>query len=170
MSQPTPRQEFSRWRAKVKPLPGLRARLAFARRFAAGEWAEISQGLVPRGMEDKWFIFAEADILRLVRSWTGFCIFELQTRATDRGDRVVDSAWVNCDPVQYHSGDVEYDAALLAFLIDHLLLGRPRPFPLPRSEIPSPVPGAGLFQHHIAGTGVPEVEYPWKSESDPDLG
>ena len=113
---------------KTQPLPETRARIAFERAFTGDERAKLARGLVPREMEDKWFIFLEGDVLYLHRSWTGTCVYVVRLVERD-GASVVDEAWVNRNPAEYTSTDDEYDARLLGFLIDRLLLGRSVPFP-----------------------------------------
>ncbi len=150
-----------RWRRKAHPLPVQRARLEFGRSFSGEEWRRVAHGLLPGGMEDKWFVYSADRVVRFVRSWTGYCIYEIETATNTSGERIVSAAWANRNADEYSGSDDAYDTVLLQFLIDNLLLGQRRPFPVPRGEKPSPDPGSGLFQHHIAGTGYPEIQYPW---------
>lgn len=68
----------------------------------------------------------------------------------------ITEAYVNRDPNQYKEKSLSYDAKLLLFLIDNLLLGKDHPFPMP-DNLPYNFL-KGLYQHHIAGTGYREVE------------
>ncbi|MEO8585546.1 MAG: hypothetical protein ABI584_05255 [Acidobacteriota bacterium] len=113
---------------KTEPLPARRARLALERRFDAAELAAVRRGLVPEEMEDKWFVFEERGRLYFHRSWTGFCVYEVVLKKTRSGADVVE-AWVNRDPEQYSATDDAYDARLLAWMIDALLLKRDAPWP-----------------------------------------
>ncbi|HYW73662.1 MAG TPA: hypothetical protein VE961_21750 [Pyrinomonadaceae bacterium] len=141
---------------KAMPLPASRARLPFQRAFSQAEYDQIAWGLIPLQMEDKWFIFLEADCLYFHRSWTGICVYQVAF-ATRDGAAVVTEALVNRDRSQYRGADDAYEAALLAFLIDNFLLGRRTPFPKPK-HLPATAP-AGLYQHHISGSGYPETEF-----------
>ncbi|MBW4690660.1 MAG: hypothetical protein KME27_02715 [Lyngbya sp. HA4199-MV5] len=89
------------------------------------------------------------------RSWTGFCIYKIVFEQNHNEYRVQE-ALVNADTKQYSKRDNYYETALLGWLIDGYLL---------RKQVTFPVPGnlskdtySGVFQHHIAGTGFPEVE------------
>ena len=139
------------------PLPEKRSRLALRREFTEGEYEAIRHGLVPEQMEDKWFIFLEADTLYFHRSWTGHCIFQLTLTRTGENYAVSD-ALVNRDAGQYGGTDDVYDVRLLTYLINNLLLGG-------RTMLPTP-PGiaAGiqtdLYHHHVAGAGRRAAETP----------
>jgi hypothetical protein len=106
-------------------------------------------------MEDKWFIFMERDWLYFHRSWTGTCIYQI--RLAREGERyVVTEALTNRKEEQYRETNNEHDSALLGFLIDNLLLGKQTPFPLP-NDLSEDTP-TGVYQHHVSGTGYPEVK------------
>ena len=132
----------------VVAMPESANRLPFERLFTPQEYECLSVGLIPSEMEDKWFIFAEGDELFFHRSWTGFCIYRLRVQRQERGYSVAE-AWVNRDQSQYRSTDDEYDAAMLGYLVDSLLLEKRVPFPVPEG-----LPEAalnGFYQHHIVG-------------------
>mgnify|MGYP005859101111 CR=1 FL=1 len=114
-------------------MPSSKQQLTLQRAYSPEEYGRIARGLVPKQMEDKWFIFLENDRLHLCRSWTGYCIYEVAF-VEQNGQHVIAEAWVNRDPGQYASTDDRHDALLLAYLIDHLMLGRDVEFP-ERSEI-----------------------------------
>lgn len=139
-------------------MPQARASIPYARRFRPEEWQRIVAGVVPRSMEDKWLMYVEDDVLRLVRSWTGYCIFEIPLTRTVDGGAAAAGAWVNRDDAQY-GGDDAYDPLLLDFLVQNFLLGTCEPFPLPPGEATTPEQGRGLLQHHLAGTGYPEIAF-----------
>jgi len=111
-------------------MPESKNRLIFNRQFAPDEFQQISRGLIPESMDDKWFIFLEDNWLYLHRSWTGSCIYKVKFEQ-DQGSYMVSEAWVNRDRNQYNSTDDNYDAAVLSFLIDKFLLGKDTPFPMP---------------------------------------
>jgi hypothetical protein len=130
-----------------KAMPETRVRLAYERRFTAEEHARLALGLVPHNSDDKWFIFLEGDWLYLHRSWTGACMYAVRLEPADGGSAVVE-AWANRAPDQYTRTDDEYDARLLRFLVDRLLLGQDAPFPVPEA-----IAGdrAALYRHHVVG-------------------
>jgi hypothetical protein len=134
---------------KHKPLPEARAALAYARTFDRAEQARLQRGLVPDQMEDKWFIFYEGPWLFFHRSWTGTCIYTVKLR--EEGDGfAVDEAWANRAPEEYRETDDAYDAKVLAFLVDRLLLGRDLKFPLREHVDPAK---ASAIIHNVVGYG-----------------
>ena len=117
----------------LRPMSALHEQLPFARTFTRGEYNLVARGLVPAGMDDRWFIFLENDKLYFHRSWTGLCIYQITLDRTDCDSIVVTEALVNRDPDEYKIADNEFDVALLSFLIDNLLLGRPARLPKRRN-------------------------------------
>ncbi len=113
---------------RTQPLPEGRARISYRRRFDAGEYQRLALGLRPMAMEDKWFIYLDDDSLYFHRSWTGVCIYTVRLRAAGRAWEVVE-AWVNRASDQYRGVDDAYDAGVLSFLVERLLLGRKIAFP-----------------------------------------
>jgi O-acetyl-ADP-ribose deacetylase (regulator of RNase III) len=127
-------------------MPAERQPLAWRKWYSPQDMAVIERGLIPHEMEDKWFIFHEDGRLYVHRSWTGLCCYEV---AWERG--AISEAWYN-PKVEY---TVDQHAAMLEWLIECLLLGRPVAFP----EIL--VPGdlsardASALRHHVAGYASP---------------
>lgn len=120
------------------------------RAFTDHEYERILLGVVPEQMEDKWFIFVEDDTLYAHRSWTGYCIYRLSLLKAETG-YVAGEAFVNRDESQYSGKDDQYDARLLLYLIDYLLLGATIPLPMPVS-VPAGI-ATELQHHHIIGAG-----------------
>lgn len=148
---------------KTLPLPTTRADLGFAASYTPPEFAQIQQGLIPQAMEDKWFIYYDNLWLYFHRSWTGAGIYGVRFQTTDSGASVVES-WVSRDPAQYKESQLDYDRALLQFLIDAFLLGRNVAFPVP-GQVSTGAP-RGVYQHHVVGRAYPEshmVQNPRKS-------
>ena len=113
---------------EVSSLPAAHKALEWKREFTGAEYDRIARGLIPRGMDDRWFIFLEDEQLYIHRSWTGFLIY--QVRFERDGEKyVVAQVLVNRDPTQYRATDDEYDVRFLSFLIDTLLLGKPAAYP-----------------------------------------
>jgi len=97
---------------KIQPMSDHRRRIDYQRAFSEAEFAKISSGHIPRGMEDKWFAFFEDGWVHFHRSWTGFCIFQLKLAKTAEGWRV-EEAWVTEEDSQYRSRGDAGDVALL---------------------------------------------------------
>jgi hypothetical protein len=115
-----------------KPLPAARAALSYDRRFDSAEHARLTKGLAPSRVEDKWTVTFEGGWLTFRRRWTGICIYALRLEPSGDGDgSTAVEAWVNRSRDEYTVSDVAYDARMLAYLVDHLLLGRDAPFPYP---------------------------------------
>jgi hypothetical protein len=146
---------MQRWRRKAKPMPVQRAVLPYERTFSVEEWRKVVRGVVPRQMEDKWLVYMEDDAIFFHRSWTGACVFQVTVEQRG-GEYAVRDVTVNRDDKQYNGQDAAYEASLLGFLIDALLLGKMVNFPVP-VDLPKDTP-PGLFQHHISGTGFPEAQ------------
>ena len=112
----------------LSPIGEHRERLPFTRVFTDAEYDLLTFGLIPNGMDDKWFIFLENDWMYFHRSWTGRCVFQL------RLERVGDcfhaqETWIDLDALAKVDVDLVYESSLIAFLIDNLLLGKSSPFP-----------------------------------------
>ena len=132
---------------KIESMPDARTAIAYTRVFDSAEHARVIRGIVPEEMEDKWFVFYEAPWLWFHRSWTGFAIYAVKLRVMEVGS-TVDETWVNRSPEQYRETDDAYDAELLSFLVERLLLGRDVRFPVRPSVEPDKAP---LLVHHIVG-------------------
>lgn len=137
---------------KILPEPDSKEVLGFDAAFTPREGERLREGLVPRAMEDKWFVFLEGDWLYFHRSWSGAAIYGLRLEFHANEVRVVDS-WVNRDSGQYRNTDTAYDRELLRFIIDALLLGKAAEFPLPGG---SEKFADGVVQHHYVGRAYPE--------------
>jgi len=112
----------------VRPMPALHAEIPFARMFTQAEYYVIARGLIPAGMDDRWFIFLENNQLYFHRSWTGVCVYQITLEHT-ADSFMVTKALVNRDPDEYKIADDAFDLGLITFLIDNLLLGRPARLP-----------------------------------------
>ena len=138
---------------KALPMPEMQTRIDLGFLCDKNQVILIKRGVIPREMEDKWFIYWKDDELHFHRSWTGFCVYKVRFDCEDMGAAAV-SATINRDPDQYTNTDDEYDAKMIAYLIDVVLLRRPSRFPS-RSQSNtkraleqfSQVGRAGLGQH-----------------------
>jgi hypothetical protein len=130
----------------VVPIP-------YRRSFPQQAFERLQAGLVPRAMEDKWFVYYEAPHLYFHRSWTGLPVYRVEFKETGEGAEVSAAYWSTA-LAQAPAADPAHQARLLHFLISNLLLGESIPFPQPATM---PAASAGLYQHHLAGTGYPET-------------
>jgi len=119
---------------KTEPMPRSFVNIPLDRTFTPEEMQLIRAGLGPRQMEEKWFVYWEDDILYFHRSWTGYCIYIVRFRQEGSSSRMYD-ADVNRDPEQYGETDDQFDAAMISYLVNVLLLHQDDEFP---SEQPDP--------------------------------
>jgi hypothetical protein len=112
-------------RRTASPMPELKNELDFKMSYSREEYDKLSRGLVPRNMNNKWFVFLEDNWLHFYRDSSGFCIYKLKLVRDDDRYRVTE-AYVNRDKSQYSGSDDDYDAKMLGWLIDNLLLGKRR--------------------------------------------
>jgi len=106
---------------KTEALPQKRTTVRLDRSFSPEEMDRIRRGLVPKQMEDKWFIYWKDDHLFFHRSWTGFCFFVVRFVADAESFHMV-GADVNRETVQYTQTDDSEDIQMISFLVDVLLL------------------------------------------------
>ena len=83
------------------------------RTFTDEEMDALRYGNIPREMEDKWFWYMEGDTLYAHRSWTGFCIYQIEFK--EDGHHHVR---VNRDPEQYRCTSIDEDIESLNILLD----------------------------------------------------
>ena len=114
------------WNAK--PMPEKNATISLALLYHSKQLFLMRRGVIPREMEDKWFVYWKDDCLHFHRSWTGFCVYIVRFEVEDMGAKAVEAV-VNRDPDQYGSIDDLFDAQMIAYLISVLLLRRPAKFP-----------------------------------------
>jgi hypothetical protein len=117
-------------RLTLRPMPDQRAILPLDGTITADDFARICRGWHPRTPADKWIILWHNEKLCFWRSTTGSCIFQLIIRPQDT-HYITPELMANRDPAQYRPISDQYDVELLAWLIDHHLLGRNPPFPQP---------------------------------------
>lgn len=157
MPSSPPNEIATRESWKTLPLPELQADLGFTASYTAEDFERIQRGLIPQEMEDKWFVFYEEPWLYLHRSWTGNCIYGVRFQTSDSEVAAIES-WVSRDAEYDKETRIEYDRALLTFLINTLLLGKQTPFPVP-SDLPANA-STGLYQHAVVSLAAPETKHP----------
>jgi O-acetyl-ADP-ribose deacetylase (regulator of RNase III) len=105
---------------KTQPLPEEWLKLPFDLELNKKEFGQIKYGFIPREMDDQWFIFFEENKLYFYRSWTGYCIYEVEFEQTRKGARVKE-VWVNNNPKQHKIKNMEALKGNLIQLIQYLL-------------------------------------------------
>ena len=98
---------------KTLPMPEEHEAFVLTRSFSEEEMDALRCGHIPEEMEDKWFWYMEGDTLWAHRSWTGYCIYQIDF--SDDDDHVVT---VNRDKDQYGCTSIEADAKSLNKLLD----------------------------------------------------
>ncbi len=98
---------------KTEKMPEKRDSFIFRRHFTPEQMAMLRRGNIPKEMEDKWFWYMEGNTLYAHRSWTGFCIFQVEFKPDDNH-----FVTVNRDPEQYTCQDTSEDARQLNKLLD----------------------------------------------------
>lgn len=131
-------------------MPEKHARLSVNWTYSRAEFELLKRGLIPEQMEDKWFIYYADGRLNFHRSWTGYCIYQVQIQERESNFKVT-QILVSRDVEQYRESSDEYDLQLLKYLIDSLLLGKTVEFPLVE-DVNGEVTAA-LYQHHLVGRG-----------------
>ncbi|MBS1839926.1 MAG: hypothetical protein JSS69_09910 [Acidobacteria bacterium] len=127
--------------------------IPFRALWSQDQFIKITQGLIPKTMEDKWFIYYETPHLFFHRSWTGKPVFRVMIVAGVNGYQVAEALAA----MKLTSGPNEnfvYEAKLLDFLVSNLLLGGCKPFPMPPGAEERTAPG--VIQHAVSGTGYPQ--------------
>ena len=135
---------------KTKPIPFKKTELGYHQLFTNLEAETLLQGIIPKEMEDKWFVYFDDGWLYLHRSWTGHLIYWLKLDGSPSGMRITES-WVNRDPDEYNSSDTDYDKEMLNYLLNTFMLSKEVPFPVKAKDSKN----AEIFQHHITGTAYP---------------
>ena len=90
--------------------------------FTDDQFSKLKRGLLPRQMEDKWFIYFENDWLYFHRSWTGQGIYRAKlNRETDGFS--INEFWAERNQEEYRNNDNDTDVETFSFLITKKLLG-----------------------------------------------
>ena len=98
---------------KTEPMPERHGTFVLDRSFSDAEMDVLRCGNVPQAMEDKWFWYMEKSTLRAHRSWTGYCIYQIDFKEDHK--HIVK---VNRDPEQYKCTSIEEDIESLNKLLD----------------------------------------------------
>ncbi|WP_326763554.1 hypothetical protein OG978_02255 [Streptomyces sp. NBC_01591] len=103
-----------------RPVPQLPDRV-----WTDEDWDRIRRGYRARGMDEKWNIFVEADVVLMHRSWTGHGVYEASFAQVTGGGRKIASAVVEADGERYRSMGDEYDRLMMELIISAIVLGEP---------------------------------------------
>jgi hypothetical protein len=106
--------QHSDW--KAEPMPSTSKSIAVNEVYARADFDCIVAGVIPREMEDKWFVFYEEPWLYVHRSWTGYCIFKVRFEVVEEVAGISE-VWVNRDAEQYAEIEDLRDSNLLATLL-----------------------------------------------------
>ena len=98
---------------KTVPMPLHHETFVLNRQFSDEEMNALRFGNIPQEMEDKWFWYMEGTLLWAHRSWTGYCIYQIDFK--EDSNHVVT---VNRDPEQYRCISIEEDIKSLNNLLD----------------------------------------------------
>lgn len=117
---------------KIEPMPAEHIVIPLGVRYTRLDMEQIVYGLIPRMMEEKWFVYYDHGVLNFHRSWTGYCMYRVFTQEDDSLVTFT-HAEVNRHPRQYTETDDEHDRRMIPYLIDVLLLQKPSIFPEKRN-------------------------------------
>lgn len=90
--------------------------------FTNDQYEKLIRGLIPKQMEDKWFIFYEDGWLNFYRSWTGYGIYRAQLLKEVNG-YAIKEFWVERNPMKNNNENENEEIAIFTFLIFRGLLG-----------------------------------------------
>ena len=110
---------------RLYPLPSKHLSLPIDRVFNREEMDLIKKGLIPRSMDDRWYVYFEDSKLYWHRSWTGYCCFVANFKEQHDGTADLFELLASRDEQQYGNTNDAEDVRLLNSLIDELLLSTP---------------------------------------------
>ena len=105
------------WR-RHHPMPETKVQIQVGQTFTDEEYQRMQRGVIPRDMDDKWFIYFEDGWFFFHRSWTGFCVYQVRLQQDASGWSIAE-AWVNADPDQFTRPE---DTQLFLKIIRNVLL------------------------------------------------
>ncbi|MBS1605479.1 MAG: ADP-ribosylglycohydrolase family protein [Bacteroidetes bacterium] len=142
---------------KTEKLPGKVGILDFQKVYSSEEFDRIKLGLIPKEMEDKWFIYYDNHSLHIHRSWTGYHIYQITLQSQKDNTYKVIQTLVNRNKDQYNQQNDEYDVLLIDYLIDRLLLGKNVRFPM-STELTGEA--KAVYKHSMVGYATPNIKEP----------
>ena len=99
---------------KIRKPPCKREPLGYEHVFNETDAERLQHGLIPQGMEDKWFAYFEDGWLHLHRSWTGSLIYWIKLSSCPGGMHVT---WRACHMAcmsQSHGSIVTLDVRMVS--------------------------------------------------------
>lgn len=84
----------------VVPMPSEREIAEVGQRYSRAQMSRIRFGFMPPDVDYKWFMYYENATLFLHRSWTGFCVFEVQVDELPDGSSEIRKLIVNREKEQ----------------------------------------------------------------------
>lgn len=97
-------------------------RIVVGLQFTEEQFSKLSKGIIPRQMEDKWFVYYEDEWLYFHRSWTGFGIYKAKLNK-DADRYSITEFWAERNHEKYSNESDEADIENFRFLIGRGLLG-----------------------------------------------
>lgn len=105
---------------KVFPMTDLKVRIPLELIYTKKEFGLISEGFIPRDMDDRWVIVAEDEHIFIYRSSTGVMIYDCLFEK--RGDEMyVSSMYANRNSHEYSNTDDENDIHAVKYLLGWLV-------------------------------------------------
>ena len=98
---------------KTEAMPKQHETFIYSRSLSDEQMNILKCGHIPESTEDKWFWYMEDSTLWAHRSWTGYCIFQIEFKQ-DNNHLVT----VNRNPDQYTCTDINEDIKTLDTLMD----------------------------------------------------
>ena len=89
--------------------------------FSKADLFELRKGVIPRDMEERWFIYYENEWLYFHRSWTGYGFYKAKLNKTKEGYSI-DEFWVERNNVEITPEKDQYDLETFRLLIEIVLL------------------------------------------------
>ena len=105
---------------KTKRLPKRREQLDYYPFFMDFDAEKLSNGYIPQGMEDKWFVYSKKGWVYFHRSWSGHCIFWMRLDGSPGGVKTLE-VWANRESNQYATQGADSDIELLSKLIEYVV-------------------------------------------------
>jgi len=109
---------------KTFDMPEDKVILPINQKYSKEEYNKIKQGFIPEVMEEKWFIYFKEQKLYIHRSWTGYCIYQINFSKEDE-NIIITKGYLNGKIAEQRDRKNWKDEAnTVLFLIDMLLLDK----------------------------------------------
>lgn len=119
---PLTRESFPNLTPIVTPQPFSRLP---ERVWTAAEWDRIRLGHRAGGMDEKWDVLTEGDVVFMHRSWTGRGIYEVTFSPVADGGRRMTSAVVEANSESRRRRSEDFDRLAIEIIISMFVLGEP---------------------------------------------